>query len=263
VSTGTGQADPVVRGALRFARYAYPPNELGYCGPDASAQLLEQVAAAAADGGLRHLLQAFEGAWPYLELIAAANGVRDPLDDRVVEAYWVGNDLLDHVGVRLLGASLEDRFRRRAGRTWEHLVAPVPLGALPHHSFHVLGVYPWLGLLRGGQVDEPLRVLDRCRVRWGRVCSVATGRAVVRSRPLVWDGRHLGLGDATEEEVLASVDGRGLAPAVRPGAWCALHWDWICEELDPASVTRLRHYTLRQLAAVDRTRVPAPARLLS
>ena len=28
-----------VQGALLFARYAYPPNELGYCGPDGAGAL--------------------------------------------------------------------------------------------------------------------------------------------------------------------------------------------------------------------------------
>jgi hypothetical protein len=250
-------------GALRFARYAYPPNALGYCGPDASAQLLEQVSTRTADRDLRRLLRGFEGAWPYLELIASANGIGDPLDDRVVEAYWVGNPLLDRVGPRLLGDSLEDRFRRRAGRSWSDLAAPVPDGAVPHHSFHVFGVYPWLGLLREGRLDEPLRVLDRCRIRWGKVCSISGGEAVVRSRPLGWDGRRLTLGDAVQERVLASVDFRGLSGALRPGSWCSLHWDWICEELDSRSLTRLHHYSLRQLAVVNGVRVPAPASVLS
>lgn len=246
-------------GPLRFARYAYPPNELGYCGPDASTQLLEQVGAGVADADLRRLLRGFEGAWPYLELIAAANGIADPLDDRVVEAYWVGNPLLDRVGPRLLGDSLEVRFRRRAGRSWTDLVAPVPDGAVPHHSFHVFGVYPWLGLLREGRLDEPLRVLDRCRIRWGLVQSVGAGTAVVRSRPLVWDGRRLALGGPVEETAMTGPHHRGL----RPGAWCALHWDWVCEELDARSLTRLQHYTRRQLAAVNGTRIPAPATVLS
>jgi hypothetical protein len=251
------------KGALRFARYAYPPNELGYCGPDASAQLLEQVATGAADHDLRRLLRGFEGAWPYLELIAAANGIGDPLDSRVVEAYWVGNPLLDRVGPRLMGDSLEDRFRGRAGRTWSDLMAPVPLGAVPHHSFHVFGIYPWLGLLREGRLDEPLRVLDRCRIRWGQVCSVSGGEAVVRSRLLVWDGRRLALGDAVEERVMVSLDDRGLARGLRPGAWCSLHWDWVCEALDVRSLARLRHYSLQQLAVVNRVRIPAPATVLS
>jgi hypothetical protein len=250
-------------GPLRFARYAYPPNELGYCGPDAAGQLLEQVAAGEVDTDLRRLLRGFEGAWPYLELIAAGNGIADPLDERVVEAYWVGNPLLDRVGPRRMGDSMEERFRRRAGWSFPDLVAPVLDGAVPHHSFHVFAVYPWVGLLREGRLDEPLRVLDRCRIRWGRVQSVSGGEAEVLSRPLIWDGRRLWLGEAVPERVRVSLDHRGLAGELRPGAWCSLHWDWVCEELDSRSLARLQFYSLRQLALVNGTRIPAPATVLS
>ena len=140
--TGVARPDPGHGGALLFARYAYPPNAMGYCGPDAAAELLERAAGGTrgAEDGLRRLARGFEGAWPYLELIAAANQIRDPLDRRVVEAYWIGNALLDRVPAAMTAASLEDRFRHRAGeRSWERLVAAVP-GAQPHHSFHVFGV---------------------------------------------------------------------------------------------------------------------------
>jgi hypothetical protein len=257
---------PGLGGALRFARFAYPPNALGYCGPDAAPQLLEQVAAGVDDPDLRRLARGFEGAWPYLCLIASATGVADPLDERVVEAYWIGSPLLDRVPLRLMGDSLEDRFRDRAGRSWSRLVAAVPAGALPHHSFHVFGVYPWLGLLREGRVDEPLRVLDRCRVRWGRVLDVADGLAVVRFRPLTWDGRRLGLGEPAEERAVLGTDGTdgaGLAGPVAAGDWVALHWDWVCERLDRRTLAALQAYTLRQLAVVNGLPVPAPAAVLS
>lgn len=255
--------DARLGGAVRFARYAYPPNELGYCGPDAARQLLEQVTAGVDDVDLHRLVRGFEGAWPYLELIAGANGIADPLDSRVVEAYWVGNQLLAHVGPKLMGDSLEDRFKGRAGGAWPRLAETVPVGALPHHSFHVFGVYPWVGLLREGRTVEPLRVLDRCRIRWGQVVSVGIGEAVVRSRPLAWDGRRLSLGAPREEHALLSVDGLGLAGRVGTGDWCALHWDWVCERLEAVQVASLRHHTLRQLAAVNATAHPAPAAVLA
>ena len=256
-------APSALSGALRFAAYAYPPNALGYCGPDQSHQLLEQLAAGVDDPDLRRLARGFEGAWPYLELIAGANGIRDPLDPRVVEAYWLGNTLLDRVGPRLLGDSLEARFRGRAGRSWLRLVDAVPAGAAPHHSFHVFGIYPWVGLLREGRVDEPLHVLDRCRVRWGRVVEVKGARAVVASRPLRWDGRRLRLGAERPEEVLLRVDGLGLAGPVQVGDWCSLHWDWVCERLDRAQLSALVHYTAGQLAVVNSTAYPAPAAVLA
>ena len=247
-------------GPLRFARYAYPPNALGYCGPDAAAQLLEQATAGADDPDLRRLLRGFEGAWPYLELIAAANRLPDPLDARVVEAYWIGNALLDRVGPRLMGDSVESRFRGRlAVPSWTRLAGTVPAGAVPHHAFHVLGVYPWTGLLRGGYGGtEPLHVMDRCRVRWGQVLTTTATTARVRCRPLAWDGYRLALALPAEETAVLRLGDRGLAGSVRAGDWCSLHWDWVCERLDGRQVAELRRRTLDQLAVVNRVAAPAP-----
>ncbi len=246
-------------GPLLFARYAYPPNELGYCGGDDHQALLEQTSAGVVDGGLRQRLREFEGAWPYLELIAAANHLADPLDARVVEAYWLGSPLLERVGPALLAGSLDERFRRRAGKAWPALAEAIPLGALPHHSFHVFGVYPFTGLIRSGVVSEPLRVLDRCRIRWGRVVSVGANTAVVASQRLEWDGHHLVLG-ALRDEVAATGQGTmRLGRRLAPGDWCSLHWDWVCDRLEPGQVRALRHYTQTQIGAVNR----APATVLA
>ncbi len=134
-------------GPLLFARFAYPPNALGYCGPSTHSTLLEYADASASDGGLRELATRFSGAWPYLELIATATGIGDPLDHRVVEAYWIGNDLLDQIDLSGLGHSLKDRFEARAGAGWTSLAETIPAGATPNHAFHVFSVYPWVGML--------------------------------------------------------------------------------------------------------------------
>jgi len=246
-------------GPLLFARYAYPPNELGYCGGEDHRALLEQTAAGVVDGGLRQTLREFEGAWPYLELIAAANHLDDPLDTRVVEAYWLGSPLLDRVGPALLAGSLDERFRRRAGRSWTALASAIPNGALPHHSFHVLGIYPFVGLLRNGVVTEPLRVLDRCRIRWGRVVAVIGEKAVVQSQSLEWDGHRLALGAVHDEVAVTGEGNLRLGRRLSAGDWCSLHWDWVCDRLEPAQVRALQHYTQTQLVAVN----DAPATVLA
>ncbi len=248
---------------LRFSRYAYPPNALGYCGPDHPQQILEQVSAGEADHELRCLAQGFEGAWPYLELIAGANGIADPLDDRVVEAYWIGNGLLDRVGATLMGNSMEDRFKRRAGPAWKRLIEAVPAGAVPHHSFHVFGVYPWLGLLREGGRAEPLKVLDQCRIRWGQVIEIMGDRALVRSRPLAWDGRQLTVGPAKLEKAVLGMGGHSLAGMPAPGDWVSLHWDWVCERINAVQLINLRDYTMSQLACINSLAFSAPATVLS
>jgi hypothetical protein len=139
----------------------------------------------------------------------------------------------------------------------------VTAGSVPHHSFHVFAVYPWVGLLREGRA-EPLHVLERCRVRWGRVRSMEGDFAMVASRPLTWNGRTLSLGSIREERVRAASGGRALVHGLRSGDQVALHWDWICDRLPPSRASALRRYTLNHLAVVNsRLRHPGPAAILS
>ena len=237
------ELSPSVAAGLRlFARYAYPPNERGSCGPEDHVQLLEYTTSGLADGGLAQLARTFTGPWPYLTLLAGAAGVDDPFEYDVVEAYWVGNPLLERVRTADFGLTLEDRFKRQAGPSWGFLAEGVPEGAACHHSFHVLGVYPWLGHLRRSGRQEPLEVLDRCRIRWGQVRSASPGSAEVASAPLTWDGQRLGIGEPRSETVRCAVSD------LVAGEWVALHWDWVCDRLTPRQLGHLRSYTGRQLA---------------
>lgn len=248
-------------GAIRFARYAFPPNALHYCGPESGPALLEYADAGLADHGLDQLAARFEGAWPYLELIAHECGIGDPLDDRVVDAYWLGSNVLRRVDRSRFAQSLEDRFGGRDGWVADRVLSALPGGAVPNHSFHVFGVYPWLGLLREGST-EPLRILDRCRIRSGVVESVGDGVAQVRSRPLIWTGESLGFGLPAVERVTTSENGYSLAGQLRRGDVVSMHWDWICERITPSEARRLDAWTSSQLAVVNAQPVPGPATVL-
>jgi hypothetical protein len=231
-----------VSGPVRFARFAFPPNRLGYCGPGDGGDLAHYTTGHE-DPGLREVAAGFEGAYPYLQLLAGS--ARDPLDSDVVEAYWIGNHLLDEVPLHDFGNSIDDRFRLRAGTAWHRLGDAIP-GGVPHHSFHVMHVMPWAGLMRDGIVDEPLRIIDRCRISWATVIG-PTGdhadRVLIRRTPLIWSGSRLVYGDPIVEAVDTSID-------VQPGDTVAVHWDWICERLDADQLQRLRSVTERQLAGV-------------
>lgn len=241
----------MTEGAVRFARYAYPPNVLGYCGPDDHLALFEYGSEEVSDGGLVALARDFEGAWPYLELIASSSG-RRPLDDEVVEAYWIGNHLLDLVGLAELGGSITDRFRYRAGTSWEAVESAVIEGVKPSHGFHVFCVYPWVGLMRTGMVDQPLRVLDQCRIRWGEVLSVDGDSAEIRSRRLVFENDQIFLGPEEGSTAKWARSGRGLGGLLSAGDTVALHWDWVCEKLTPLGLARLRRETSTVLDLANR-----------
>ncbi len=259
-AAGRGQRiEALPAGPVLFARYAYPPNSLGYCGPNDPAALLEAGSSGEGVDTLTHLATHFEGAWPYLQLIAAANARRDPLDPHVVEAYWLGNPLVTRVPPLLLARSLEERFERRAGRRFAPLIAAVDAGAVPQHSLHVFAVYPFLGLLRAGVGGAPLQVIDRCRIRWGQVEAVIGDVVTVRSRPLGFSGSQLVLESERVEQVRRGRDGVGFTSDLQAGDVVALHWDWVCDRLSARQLRWLQACTQRNLAAVNRLAHPGPA----
>jgi Family of unknown function (DUF6390) len=231
-----------LNGATMFARYAYPPNVLGYCGPEDASPLLNRDSDAEALIA-RHARE-FEGAWTYLELIASAAAIADPLDERVVEAYWVGNDLLDGIDPVATLAELRRRFVGQNDASW--------MPGLPHHSFHVFTVYPWVGLLsRAANRAVAVSVLEQCRIRWGEVLAVEGDRLRVRSQPLTFIDGRLDLGPDRDETAAWSVDGTSVLPAIAVGDHVALHWDWVCDVLDERQLSELESRSACQLAATN------------
>lgn len=225
-----------------FARYAFPPNELGYCGPPDSSVLLR-------GGGHSEIAQhaaGFDGAWPYLEEIAAAVGARSPLETAVVRSYWIGGPQLAAVD----GARLVRRLRAAFAGQPTGVLDSVHESALANHSFHVFAVYPWVRFL---DIDPatPLRILQACRIRWGTVLSVDDEHVVMSSRPLRFDTAELTLGDAIDESVRWSRGGTSLAPAPRAGDMVAAHWDWICGSLSADDVADLNDATAATLDVVN------------
>lgn len=236
-------------GTLRFVRYGFMPNRLRYCGGDDDRTLFQYGVAGVTDGGLRELLGTFTGALPYLRLIAEANGMRDPFDPRVVEAYWIGNELLEGVEVRQLYDSLRERFGKQLqGRTRDLVLGKAPAGARPHHSFHVLDVHS-----RVGELPQTLATLDSCRISWGRVTSVSGGEAVVERQPLALRDGALVLDGARSERAVRQIEGQGFADDAKTGDWVSLHWGWVCEVLSDAQRRSLERYTRYHLALASQT----------
>ena len=230
-----------------FAQYAFPPNELGYCGPPDSSKLLP----GADPAEITDHAAGFDGAWAYLTALADAVGLDDPLDADVVRNYWVGGPLLDRVDPGRLLARLQSAFAGQPTGLLDRLDASQPM--LAHHSFQVLVVYPWIRFLEADPT-RPLRILQDCRIRWGTVDSVDGEHAVIRSRPLMFDGEVLSLGEPVPETVRWSREGTSLAPAPEPGDIATAHWDWICGRVDREQRAALNDATQATLDLVNRSR---------
>ena len=243
------QAVDASSGLLAFIRYGFMPNHLGYCGGNEADLLFEHAATGRADARLAPLLAKFTGAVPYLRTIAAANGIGDPFDRRVVEAYWLGNDLLDTVEASALSRTLEERFGRQlTGRLRDEVLRKPPEGARPYHLFHVLDVYRRLEAK-----EISMAAMESCRISWGEVREVEPAALLVDRQPLVERDGKLELGPPAAERVLRTLDGQGFTDDVAVGDWVSIHWGWACEVLDAGRLAHLRRWSAHHLALANQT----------
>jgi len=243
-----------VSGPVLFARYAYPPNHYGYCGPD-DAPGFFRSGVTGDDLGLRARARNFDGALPHLQLIADAMDRSDPpdaFDPAVVEAYWLGSDALNKVSTDSVRPTIAAAFAGHCGPLFADLSEALAAGALPHHSFVVFCIYPWVGMLGDPRrTPQAMTVLDRCRIRSGRVRSLENDHALVECAPLVWDGDQIGAGTVGIESVRTGIDGVGLTAQIRVGDHVALHWDWVCDVINHEQHATLDSFNAHHLALVN------------
>lgn len=240
-------------GLLRCSRYSFGPNRLHYCGPDRTPQMLAYLNESTSDAGLRGVLQQFATLYPYLQHIAHANRIADPFDTRVVEAYWIGNELLENVSRSAFFTHLRDgqRLKDRLGsKEFDRLTEKIRLGAVPHHSFHVLDVW-----LRTGHVKRAhtIESMDACRISWGCVQTVAGHKLVVLTEPLRYENGKLALGAPEPKTILRPLDAPADLDRLQPDDHITLHWGIPCEVITPSQAQMLKRYTLRHLQLANLT----------
>lgn len=247
----------------RFLNYSYEPFRLNFCGPqdEESEKIVNDylLGKKISPKRLDKVIEQFVGVYPYLKLIAQKNNL-DPLDEQVIEAYWIGNNLLKEVTAGDLRKLIMENFigQGRLGQTkGKELAANVPHRAVAHHSFHVLYV---------GSVTETVhlagKLLDLCRISWGRVVGsrkssldFARDRQVesliiVKYRPLIINPNEVRLSrDEVEKEIKWN---QKVLPKVIDEQWVSFHWNLAGEVLTEDQVRNLEKYTLRNIEALAR-----------
>jgi len=249
----------ISKGLVKCASYALAPNILHFCGPKNSEPGIIRK-------NLEEYLKKFETLYPYLKLIARANKIRDPFDERVVEAYWLGNNLLDKVSMNDIYRNLVDEhhLKKRLNLKLQKLVfKKIPEGAKPHHSFHVLSVF-----IRSGHkaVKHTLKTMDECRINFGQIVTardsaksgtsgqshhrgITTPRhsprlvTTVNCRPLVYKNRKLQLGEPKIKKIHNQIENQIIVPDLKAGDLVTFHWGMVCEKIVPFQAKNLDLWT--------------------
>lgn len=244
-------------GISQCARYAFMPNRLSFCGPNKNQDLFyysqNQHKEKKADLGLSLILKEFQTLYPYLKFIASSNRIKDIFDRRVVEAYWIGNELLENISKFRLYYHLTENLKLKKKfnkKDFEEVSNRITLGAKPHHSFHVLSIWK-----QKKNLDTPhvLSSMDLCRISWGKIKKINQSDIRVRYCPLALRGDTLKLGSPVTQKILHKIDDRSFVDGLQVGQWVSFHWGFVCEILNKNQINNLKKYTEESIQLVNST----------
>lgn len=236
------------------ALYGFYPHRLGFCGPqekEAKKTIFDYLSGKKiSEKKIRKILQEFKAAYPYYQLIARSNRVSDPFDEKVVRAYWIGNELLEKVPLKSLKEMIIKKFSGPGllplKIAWER-AKRIPVGSIAHHSFHVLTI----GSITG-RINLTGKLLDFCRIGWGRIKerrtqnvefkirSKETEKFLVEYEPLVERNKGFRLGKPKIREFSLN---KHFVKGVKIGDWVSLHWGQVIEVLNKKDLSNLSKYT--------------------
>ncbi len=197
----------IMDGIVRCSRYSFGPNRLHYCGPDQSRELKSLIEHGEQNPEISILLKQFKTLYPYLQYISRTNGIAEPFDERVVEAYWLGNKLLETNKLERFYRFLTDDLgvkKKIKPKEFEWLEEKIRQGAVPHHSFHVLNIWQMSG--HNDKLDEVER-MDECLVNFGKVLRVSGPEITVLTESLSYTNGKLFFGPAGGEKNRQAVGG--------------------------------------------------------
>lgn len=232
-----------LRGVFLCSRYSYPPNSLSLCGPNKKNDLAWYSTRGKADAGNVQILTQFSTLYPYLSFIARQNNIKNPFDPRVVEAYWLGNKLLDNISPSPFARHLNDGLglaKRLKRKSLQSLFAKITHGAIPQHSFHVLNIYR-----RTGHIDSShtLGTMDACLVNWGQIIEINKDSLLVKTQALKFEKNKLIFSPPLVRPVMSQGGPDVLFAKLNIGDYISYHWSYFCQKLAPLQLLNLSYYT--------------------
>lgn len=226
--------------------YSYITNNLDYCGPQGAEELLKNYILNDTEIDKAQLaLSKFEGLYPYLELISS-KFEKEPIDYDVVEAYWLGNELLEEFDKSDMSLLINNLAKRGLPLSMaKKLIERLPESALPFHCFHVLFV--GVGMVTGS-VETNLQNMDRCRISCAEVDEIHDSYLLAKRAPLELTPDGYVLGKEQQVKLGYNLEFKSESvPVIKPNDVVSVHWETPVQKLDETQVENLKKYTERTL----------------
>jgi hypothetical protein len=221
-------------------RYSIVPNSLGYCGGSDFSKVFKRYREGkSTKSEMRQALKRFKSLYAYLKTIAKANK-KNPFDRNVLEAFWIGNDLLTNVTagsirkliLRDLVAAGMDKKRAQSAAD------KLPEGILLHHSFNSI----YLNFV-GNKVKRTTTNFDKCRIGWGKVVSISKNSCILKYPPVKRNKVGYRLGVYITRRFSRHVCGVLLEPNIHIGDIVSTHWGAVVQKLNRKLLYSLKKFT--------------------
>jgi len=220
-----------------ISRFAFCPNNLGYCGLESASKKFVDCVSQGRCEDVAEELPEFKVLHPYLQMIAEVTG-KHWLDYEVAEAYWLGNDLLKKFGNEHYEVLMEWFLKQGLPDFFvEEIRSERPKTFIPIHLFNILHV----GVGRvTASVERNLENINQCMVRWGKVKEVEDEQVTVALHSLVTES-EIGVSNVTVKYMPEFLPEVGLGDVV------AVHWGAAVLQLNERQVENLEKWTRRLL----------------
>ncbi|MBC7074259.1 hypothetical protein H5T58_02655 [Candidatus Parcubacteria bacterium] len=220
------------------ALYSFPPGRFGLCGmgEDSCHEVFHFLLGERVPK-IKKILETFEGALFYYRLIAKENKIKNYFNEKVVRAYWIGNELLEKIRIQKLREMVAKNLKK------PKLAKILPNSIKPHHSFHVLVAGP---MRKDLFLTEGMK--DLCKVSWGRVLKIAKSHQKVTTievkyEPLLKEKEWF-LGDFQRRKIFWD---KRILPKLKTGDFISFHWDLALEKISQKEIFALSKYTLESI----------------
>lgn len=223
-------------------RFSHITNQLRFCGPkEASEQFFNYLKNKDNRQQVESVLRKFEGLFPYLSAIAGKNN-RNPFDHEVIEAYWIGNNLLDSFNDEDLKNIIKTLIQRGLPESiGENLIKNLPSSLIPHHNFNVF--YVGTGNITNS-VKPTLENMNNCMISWGKVTDINDNELTINSISIKKPKDKFFIEENQTKKVKYLKE---MFPNIKKGDQVALHWNSAALILTDQQLNNLKKYTQKIL----------------
>ena len=231
--------------ALKLASlFSYSPNHKGYCGRSSAGHVFFRCIRDGICDDVSQELTHFIVLYPYLKTISTAFRL-SAFDYKVIEAYWMGNELLENVPMSAYKTLLNE-FKKQGVPSWltDSLQKKQPKKFIPNHLFQVLHV----GVGQAsGSVPFDLQSINSCMIRWGEVRANLNGRIEIILTKLTKIKDRYKLTSVKEQ--MSTEACPFFSPKV--GDTVAIHWGHVVKRLTKQEAKNLMYWTKQTLTSMS------------